>query len=80
MTSNQLSAQSPVVSLHAAAIVAGLGLLVMAILAAFANFYVLPTIVVSGDASATAGNMVASARLLLIWLLWKGIRGFGTNP
>ena len=48
-------------SLRSAALVAGLGLLVMAVLAAFSNFYVLQNLVVPGDAAKTAANIIASA-------------------
>jgi hypothetical protein len=45
------------------ALVAGLGLLVMALLAPFAVFGVLDSLVVSGDATATFNNLVASEGL-----------------
>jgi hypothetical protein len=66
MTSSQNTARSTDVSLRTAALVAGLGLLVMAILAAFANFYVLPNLVVPGDAKGTADNIMASGGLFRI--------------
>jgi hypothetical protein len=53
-------------SLRSAALVAGLGLLVMAVLAAFSNFNVLQNIVVPGDAAKTAANIIASAGLFRI--------------
>jgi hypothetical protein len=43
-----------------AAIVAGLGLLLMMVLAIFANFVVLEGLVVPGDATATARNIAAN--------------------
>jgi hypothetical protein len=46
-----------------AAMIAGIGLLVMAILAAFAQFVVLKTLVIPGDAGATMSNVTASAGL-----------------
>ena len=49
-----------------AAMITGLGLLTMAILAPFANFYVLEKLVVVNDAKATADNIVASSGLLRI--------------
>ncbi len=48
-------------SLRTAAIVGGLGLLIMAILAPVANFSLLQNLVVPGDAAATANNISASA-------------------
>lgn len=53
--------QSTHLSLRTAAIVAGLGLLVMAVLAGFANFSVLQNLVVPDDAKITAENIMASA-------------------
>jgi hypothetical protein len=55
------SSKSTEISLRSAAIVAGLGLLLMAILAPIANFGVLQTLIVAGDATNTANNMIASA-------------------
>ncbi|MEA2077560.1 MAG: DUF4386 domain-containing protein [Candidatus Marinimicrobia bacterium] len=48
------------ISLRKAAIVAGLGLLAMTILAIFANFFVLENFVVSGDAAKTVNNILAN--------------------
>ena len=47
----------------AAALIAGLGLLLMAVLSAFAQFGVLKTLVVPGDAVTTIANLVASEGL-----------------
>ena len=47
-------------SLRTAAIVAGLGLLIMAILAPIAEFGILPNLIVPGDGQATAENIRAS--------------------
>lgn len=47
-------------SLRTAAIVAGLGLLIMAILAPIAEFGILPDLIVPGDGQATAENIRAS--------------------
>jgi hypothetical protein len=51
------------ISLRKAAIVAGLGLLIMSILAPFANFYVLPSLIVPGDVTTTANNIMANELL-----------------
>jgi hypothetical protein len=61
MNTDKDTSRSTELSLRTAAIVAGLGLLVMAILAAFANFSVIQNLVVAGDAKTTAANIVASA-------------------
>ena len=50
-------------SLRKAAIVAGLGLLIMTISAIFANFIVLESLIVPGDAAITANNIIASEGL-----------------
>lgn len=46
-----------------AAIVAGIGLLIMAILAPIANFSIIPSLVVHGDAKTTANNIMSSIPL-----------------
>jgi uncharacterized Tic20 family protein len=66
MDSFKDSAQPSGVSARTAAMVAGLGLLLMAVLAPFANFYALGTLVVANDAKATAENIVASSSLFRI--------------
>ena len=55
-------------SLRQAAIIAGLGLLLMAVLAPVAQFGVLQKLVVAGDATNTANNILAS-----MWLFRFGI-------
>ncbi|MBD3385252.1 DUF4386 family protein [candidate division KSB1 bacterium] len=47
-----------------AALVAGIGLLVMAVVAALANFGVIANLAVPGDPAATAANLAESAELL----------------
>ena len=66
MNSDNQTTQFSHVSPRTAAMVAGLGLLMMAILAPFANFYVLEKLVVANDAKATADNILASSELFRI--------------
>lgn len=51
-------------SIRRPALIAGLGLLAMIILAPFANFYVIDSLVVSGDAQATFNNLTARPELM----------------
>jgi hypothetical protein len=51
------------ISIRKSAIVAGLGLLLMAILAPIANFGVFETLIVPGEATTTANNIMASPGL-----------------
>lgn len=60
MNSGANTIQSSDRSLRTAAIVAGLGLLAMAILGGFANFSVIQNLVIPGDATTTAENIIAS--------------------
>jgi Domain of unknown function (DUF4386) len=71
MYSNQNTTPLNDVSPRSAAIVAGLGLLLMAILAPFANFYVLQNLIVINDAKATSDHILANAGLFRL-----GIVGF----
>ncbi len=48
------------ISLRQAAIVAGLGLLLMFLPAVFMNFFVLGSLIVPGDAAETANNIMAN--------------------
>jgi hypothetical protein len=49
--------------LHTAALVAGLGLLIMVAAAPFAELYVLPKLIVPGNPAETAGNLAANKSL-----------------
>ncbi len=69
MLSNKTSTPLTDISPRSAAIVAGLGLLLMAVLAPFANFYVLGNLVVANDATATANNISASLGLFRIGIV-----------
>ena len=73
MNSDTTTTQFNDVSTRTAALIAGLGLLLMAILAPFANFYVLGNLVVANDAKATTENIMASSGLFRL-----GIVGFLT--
>jgi hypothetical protein len=57
------------ISLRTAAIVAGLGLLAMAILSPFAYLNVVQKLIVPGDANTTAANIMASSGLFRIAIL-----------
>jgi len=51
------------ISQRNAAIIAGLGLLIMTIAAIFANSFVLQSLIVPGDAATTANNITANELL-----------------
>ncbi|MFC1529522.1 DUF4386 domain-containing protein [Gemmatimonadota bacterium] len=57
------------ISLRTSVVVAGFGLLLMAILAPIANFGVIEKLIVSGDATTTANNIMASAGLFRIGIV-----------
>jgi hypothetical protein len=59
----QIKNQSTETPHRQAAIVAGLGLLIMAIIAFFANFFVLETLIVPEDAAQTVSNIMANQML-----------------
>ena len=63
MNTNENTSQFTDMSLRTGAIVAGLGLLIMAILAPIAQFGVMQKLVMPGDAKATVENIMASAAL-----------------
>ena len=53
-------------SLRTAAVIGGIGLLLMAVLAAYANFGIMQNLVIQGDVQATAENIMASGGSLLL--------------
>jgi hypothetical protein len=63
MNSDKYPSRSTDVPLRTSAIVAGLGLLAMAILAGFANFSVFQNLVLPGAAKTIAENIIASLGL-----------------
>ncbi|MGZ9222858.1 MAG: DUF4386 domain-containing protein [Anaerolineales bacterium] len=66
MNTNENVARFTDISLRTAAMVAGVGLLLMAILSPFAFLNTYQNIMVSGDAKATADNIIASGNLFNI--------------
>lgn len=66
MNSNNKTARFTDISLRQAAIVAGFGLLIMTILAPFANFFAIQSQIVQGDAVTTSNNIIASEGLFRI--------------
>ena len=52
-----------------AAIIGGIGLLVMAVLAANANFGIMQTLIVHGDAQTTSENIIASSESFLFMII-----------
>lgn len=69
MLPNKNSTSFNDISPRSAAVVAGLGLLLMAVLAPFANFYILGNLVVANDATATANTIFASLGLFRIGII-----------
>jgi len=63
MSSDVKTSRFADISLRTSAIVAGLGLLLMAILAPIANFGVFESLIVPGDVTTTANNIIASSGL-----------------
>lgn len=52
-----------------AALITGIGLLLMAIIAPFANFYVLPSLIVTDDAKATTNQILANPELFRLGIV-----------
>jgi len=63
LTSNKLTNHTSKISLRTSALIAGLGLLLMVLAAPFAELYVYPKLIVSGDAAETANNIMANKTL-----------------
>ena len=59
----QLAARTNKTSLGSAALIAGIGLLIMVLTAPFAELYVLPKLIISGDAAKTVENILANQTL-----------------
>jgi len=66
MNTNKKTARIADLSQRKAAIIAGVGLLIMIVPAALANFFVLGSLIVPGDAAATASNIMANELLFRI--------------
>jgi hypothetical protein len=60
MNSDKITNPIADMSLHKAAIVAGIGLLIMTIFAIFANFFVFQKLIIPGDATTTANNIMTN--------------------
>ena len=61
--SNTITDRTNKTSLHAAALIAGIGLLIMVIAAPFAELFVFPKLVVPGNAAETTQNIIADQAL-----------------
>ncbi|MGB5893511.1 MAG: DUF4386 domain-containing protein [Ignavibacteriaceae bacterium] len=66
MNSNNITPSIADLSQRKAAIVAGFGLLIMTIFYVFADFFVFQNLIVPGDATATANNIMASEMIFRI--------------
>ena len=71
LTSNKTVNLTHKTSLSTAALVAGIGLLIMVIAAPFAELYVFPRLVISGNAAETINNIIANKTLFV-----SGIFGY----
>lgn len=61
MSSQETTEQTTGISPRTAALIGGIALLVMAVLAAYANFGVMQTLIVQGDAQTTSENIIAAS-------------------
>ena len=61
MKTQEINKQTTGISPRTAALIGGIALLVMAVLAAYANFGVMQTLIVQGDAQTTSENIIASS-------------------
>ena len=66
--SNKTVTRTHKTSLSAAALIAGIGLLIMVIAAPFAELYVFPKLIISGDAAETVKNILANKTLFIAGL------------
>ena len=74
MTTKELTNPIADISLRKAAIVAGVAIIIMALVAGFAYGFVLDTLIVQGDATTTANNIKASEVLFRIGIFsWLAI-------
>jgi Domain of unknown function (DUF4386) len=71
LASNKTVNHTHKTSLSTAALVAGIGLLIMVIAAPFAELYVFPRLIVSGDAAETVKNIISNKTLFV-----SGIFGY----
>ena len=71
VASNRTGNHTSPTSLATAALIAGIGLLIMVIAAPFAELYVFPKLIVSGDAAETIKNILANKTLFV-----SGIFGY----
>lgn len=66
---NKIPSRFEGITLRKAALVAGLGLLIMTIFAVFAEYFARGSFIVVGDATATANNIIANETLFRIGIL-----------
>ncbi len=69
MDSNKMDVRMGNITLSTAAMVAGLGLLIMTICYLFADFYIFQNLIVPGDATTTANNIMAEETLFRVGII-----------